>query len=417
MNQLRAFLRSYWTPAGRQALGNFVGLGLGIGIGHLCAFVALILLTRSLGPDGFGRVSFALTVQSYLLYVGGLGAGAILIREVARRPADAERLTGAYLALVSLASALVAGLHIAVVLLLPLAAEERGLHLALALGTGPLALALVSLFDAFHRQTLSAAVIAAGEILGLLALIVLDRFDGLGLPQVGAVYAGKWLVMTLGQLAVFGLFVRRLRWAIDQTTMAVLVRAGLPVLVSSLVTMIPLTSGILFVRASHGEALAGVYGIATQFATGVYLLGVIGNRVLQPHISGPYGLDRGFVRKLVAFELAFVVVLTATGWAAGLIATRWLLPADYAEVPAILTMLLAAVAAILVAGVAQSYLIRFHRERTMMLVNLGGALGYVALLVGLRSDPLGAAATAALVCGAVAAGSIVCASRYARHSV
>lgn len=419
MTQFREFLRSYWTPAGRRALGNFVGLALGQGLGHVCAFVALILLTRSLGPDAFGRVSFALAVQWYLMLLGGLGAGAILVREVARRPDDAERLAASFLTLVSVGAVLLAALHLTTVLLVPLAADERGLHVALALGTSPLAVALVWLFDAFHRQALSAAVIAAAEVLALTALIVLDRAGPLGLPEVGAVYAGKWAAMTVGQFAVFGRFVRRLRGVVDRATIVLLARAGLPVLVSWLVTMIPLTSGILFVRAYHGEAAAGEYGIATQFATGVYLLGVIGNRILQPHLSGPYGLDRGFVRKLAAFELSFVVVLTAVGWAAGLIATRWFLPADYSEVPAILALLLAAVAAILVAGVAQSYLIRFHRERAMMLVNLGGGLGYVAiaLVVIPSGGVMGAAATAALVTGAVAGGSVFAAVRYARHSL
>ncbi len=419
MRRVRAFLRSYWTPAGRQALGNFVGLGLGLGIGHVCAFVAIVLLTRGLGPEAFGRVSFALTVQSYLFQLGGLGAGAIMIREIARRPADADRLTSSDLLLVCVSSAVVAVGHIAVVSVLPLAADERRLHFALALGTGPLAYALIAFFDAFHRQSLSSAVLATGEVLAVMSFLVLDHQGWLALPQVGAVYAGKWAFMTLGHLAVYNGFVRRLRWAADRATVFALARSGLPVVVSSLVILLPLTSGVLLVRAFHGEAQAGVYGVATQLASGVYMVGLIGNRILHPHISGAYGLDRGFVLKLVAFEAGFLLVLMALGLVAGVLATRWFLPADYAEVPAIQGLLLAAGASILVANVAQCYLIRHHRERTMMSLNLCGAIGYVAvgLVVIPAGGTTGAAATAAVVTGATAAASVLVAVRYARHSL
>ena len=68
-------------------------------------------------------------------------------------------------------------------------------------------------------------------------------------------------------------------------------------MLSGLVGMIPLTSGIFFVWWFHGEDDAGIYGLVQQIAVAYMASCAIGTRILQPHIAGPYGHMRSFIKK------------------------------------------------------------------------------------------------------------------------
>ena len=71
--RIRELFRSYWTPAGKQALGNLIGLVACTGISQACALGVLLLLTHGLPQEGFGAVLFARNVQSDLVAVGTFG--------------------------------------------------------------------------------------------------------------------------------------------------------------------------------------------------------------------------------------------------------------------------------------------------------------------------------------------------------
>src|SRR4051812_42461178 len=78
------------TPSSLRA--NFAWLlaerGWRMGIG----LVVGLMITRHLGPQNFGLLSFAFSVNSIFGALVGLGIDDVLGRELVRRPAEAARL-------------------------------------------------------------------------------------------------------------------------------------------------------------------------------------------------------------------------------------------------------------------------------------------------------------------------------------
>src|SRR5262249_11189193 len=87
---LRGLLRSYWTPAGRQALWNLVGLAFCTAVSQGLGFLGLIVLTNGLGPEGYAVVALAASTGWYLGVLGGFGLPPLVVRDLALRPAERD---------------------------------------------------------------------------------------------------------------------------------------------------------------------------------------------------------------------------------------------------------------------------------------------------------------------------------------
>jgi O-antigen/teichoic acid export membrane protein len=354
----RDFLRSYWTPAGKQALANLTGLVVGTGVGHAAAFGSLLVVTSALGAEGFGRLSVAISIQTYVWTLAGLGMGGILLREVGRRPTDADRLRSTFL-LLQLAAALVVAVGQALVVAgLPLAPDERTLYQVLAFGLPSLCLAMATTFDAAHRQALSGFVTGGCEAAALGVVLLLTRWGRIDLPTLGAVYTGKWLLMSGGQWVLYRLTVGRIGRVFDPPSARTFFQSGWPLVLTALLGLLPLTAGVFVVRWQAGDAEAGRYGLAAQFANAVLMVGTLGNRILLPHVNGEYGWHRTFVKKLILFGGLFWGGLAVAGAVAGSAVILCFLPPEYAPAVPALVLLCGAVACQLAGQVAQAYVAR-----------------------------------------------------------
>jgi O-antigen/teichoic acid export membrane protein len=169
---VRGLVRSYLTDAGRQALGNLVWLSVGMVLAQGCAFGVLVILTRALGPAEYGSVVVALTLQTYLVQIGSLTSGPVVIREGTQRPEDLDRLTSAYLLLTAVGSGLVCALSLVTIWLVPRSDGERWLLTLVTLGTIPSSLSLYPLFSVHHRQARGAMVTFVGELRAAVALVL-----------------------------------------------------------------------------------------------------------------------------------------------------------------------------------------------------------------------------------------------------
>ena len=101
----------------RTVMRRSAALMMGEGTARLIGFIAVLVLARRLGPDGFGLVTLGLTLVAWFAFVVDSGTELFNVREVAREPTRfreiAEQMLGLRLALSLLAAAIfVAGVEI-----------------------------------------------------------------------------------------------------------------------------------------------------------------------------------------------------------------------------------------------------------------------------------------------------------------
>jgi O-antigen/teichoic acid export membrane protein/SAM-dependent methyltransferase len=397
------FLRSYCTPAGLRALSNLLGLIGCQAVSQGCLFGLLLVYTAGLGPQRYAAVATVGAVQALLLVVGTAGLPLVVLRELAARPGARDEIVAGFVTAAgacSLVMGLAAGVAAAV---LPLDPAERWLWW-LATGANMLAcLNPSAVYDAEHRQASAAARQLPGDVLALLAGVVLLRTGTLTLPAVGLVQLGRGAIQFLG-LAV-GV---RLRWRPAWSAAVALVRGGWPVLVAGLLFLIPSAGGVVVLRLRAGAEAAAVFGVASQLAVTLPLLFGLFVRVVQPHVNGPHGLERSFVRKLAASAALVLAGLVTAGAVAGWVVFRFVLAPAYANGFAAYLTLLVANAVCGIGMIASAYLIRFHAGTWLKAVNALAAGVFVWAALVWPATPFATAAAVLLgyvcACGAGLAG-------------
>jgi O-antigen/teichoic acid export membrane protein len=394
----RTLFRAYLTSAGKQAARNLVALVALTGLTQVAALGTVLLLTNGLGPNGFGVFTFALTLQPYLYLLGTLGTPLVLFREGTKEPEQLDQIATVQQAVALAGSLVVGGLTAGVACLAPISGVERGLIGLIAAGNVAAGLALAPVFDVQHRQPLVAGIGLATEVGTFLAVLTLVETGTLGLVSLGAVFALKWWFTAAAQHVVYRCAIGPLRPAFSSERLRRMLRSSVPVAFSTLIAGVPANAGVFFVRFLRGDSEAGIFGIASQAALAYLLFSSLAIRILQPHIAGPYGMDRFFLLKLILFAAVFLTLLYLGGLAAGTGAVLLILAAPYRAAVAPMAVLLAAALLFSAGSIASSYLIVLHREKTVLAAHAAAAVVYVVgaiVLVPLFAT-VGAAAAAAL---------------------
>jgi O-antigen/teichoic acid export membrane protein len=390
-------------PLARQALRNLAGLAVFTLLSQACAFAALLVLTSGLAQDAFGSYVFATNVLAYLVAFGGAGLVNVVVRDLGALPEREDQTTAAYLSLTAAGALLVTTMGVATAGLWPVPAADRQLLAIVSLVALPMCVSFSPLYDAHHRQALSAAVMVPGDLLMLGGLAGLAAAGRLSASAAAVVLLVKWAVTLLLQVAVFHVFVRRLRWAWDGARAAALLRSGAVMLVTGIFQMVPLQGAVVLARLLRGERDTALYGVAFQLATVYLVAGMLVLRVVQPHIVGPRGHEPVFVRRLVAFTGASMAALWLAGVGAAWILTHWVLASDYEQAFGTMVVLLGTAAAVIAAGTANLFLLRARREHVLQWIYAGAAVAYLLLAWLLSAGPLPLFAGASLIVfGAVA---------------
>lgn len=179
-------------------VGGIVNLATGEIFARLVAFSGTALLTRRLGPEGFGIIGFATALCGYLTVAVNVGLGEIGAREVARNPHRARRLyaavVSARLALAGVALLLLLGVS----LVLPKPDTVRLVVFLTGLSFVSLALDASWVYKGLERS----GVAAAGQLISQIvyvagvALFVTTPADVIRVPVVlfiGEVFAAVGL--------------------------------------------------------------------------------------------------------------------------------------------------------------------------------------------------------------------------------
>ena len=414
-DSLRRWLGSFFTPAGRQASRNLGWLLAAAIVTQICGLLSVLLLTKSLGAELYGVLAFGLTLQGYLMILGTAGLRAVIVRELTRRP---EALNGLWTAYIAVTGGLGFGLACFTILVAALLAPTKTEQLVLsvlALGNVAASVNLMPFFDYRHAQTRYAVVTTAFEVAALISFVALRSMGELSLGSVAVIFAGKWIASTVFLWLSLRRALPAVRWEWSWQEPRSLLSSSWKLAISALLGTIPLTAGVVLIRLYHGDAAAGIFGVAMYAPRALLILVGQINRVLQPHIMGPFGLTRPFVVRMLLVFLSFLVTVTAAGCAGHWFAVEYLLPDGFRG--ALVSGYLSIVASGLLGlgGLAVQYLVSLHRERLVAVVYLVTAAVYLWLAIVLvpRLDVVGAAYAmlAAGVC------MVVLASLFAHQSV
>ncbi|MBI3457611.1 MAG: oligosaccharide flippase family protein [Candidatus Rokubacteria bacterium] len=363
----------------------------------------VILAARVLGPEGFGKFTFAYALATLLGATLDLGMHAILVRSVARARAE----TAAYWA----------------------AAATLKLTLLLPVGVIFVALPLVTQrpFDTAVAVWLLGGAIALQSFLEL-AVCVFTGFERLevelgvrlvekvllfGVGVAGLLLGGRLLLVagsfTLAGAAALALGVglvhrrfARLRWRWDPAGARALGRALGPVAVAFLLAFATTRLIPLLVALLAGDVAAGYFGAAVRVLDVVMVVPVIVVAAVYPVLARTAAMEPEF-RRLVVHAVGLLLMLGlpvavafyhGAGWL-----TAWVYGSRYAEAAPVLAWLGAAACLGFLREFLGFVLLALDRPRRLVAVaatSLGASLALTPGLV-LALGALGGAVALVLV--------------------
>lgn len=238
--------------------------------------VALVLLSRYLGADFFGRFAIALAVPAAIEALADLGLGQALVREGAGRPLSIERDTAVVApAKVALGAVLIAATFgIARALRLPDDVVDTATYLAVAKALDSLTILGRSVFEAHEHMEYEAAslVLDAGVRLGFVAYAMYSEFGIVGLAKAYV------LSSTINMAATLFVAIHRfhlpVRPRISLARIRSLIVVGMPFALLWLLDGLSARANTVVLGLVSGDTAAGLFAA--------------GYRLIEPLLIVPY---------------------------------------------------------------------------------------------------------------------------------
>ena len=380
---------------------------------RLLSLAFVILAARALGPEGFGKFTFAYALATLLGAVLDLGMHSILVRSIARARADTPEYWAAAVTL-KVTLLLPAGI---VFVTFPLV-TQRPLDTAAAAWLLGAAIALqsfielaVCVFTGFERLEFELGVRAV-EKLVLFGVGVTGLALGGRLLAVASAFALAGSVsLALGVLLVYRRFAR-LRWRWDPAGARALARALGPVAAAFLLGFATTRIVPLLVALLAGDVAAGYFGAAIRVLDVMMVLPVVVVAAVYP-VLARLGPANPQFRRLVVHVVGLLVMLglaVALAFAQG---AEWLVirvyGARYAPAAPLLAVLGGAVGLSFLASFLGFVLLALDRPGRLVGVGVAGLIASAALTPGLVLVQGALGGAVALVVAAVVetAGSLV----------
>ncbi|WP_027136003.1 flippase [Geminicoccus roseus] len=388
---------------------NMVAIVVGKVVAVVIGLLSIALITRALGPDGYGAYRTILTFVSFVSIGSDLGLQLVVLRELGRPGRDHGRLMGAAMLLRVLISAAVMTTGALISLLMPYDAEivQGVLVAAPYYVVFQSAMMLQSVFQRHLRQGLQAIAETVGGLVMLALVWVALQAEAGVVPMVGAMLVGG-----IVQLIVAWPMARRLqpfRLHADMEIWREMVRTGLPIAGSRVILSAILRGDILLLSLLATDMAVGLYGVPSKMFEILVTLAVLFNGMLMPMLVGSLAKKDLSSANLTAGH-ALTAMLVFGG---GVIAVFAAFPAEVltlvagsefsAAAPA-LTLVGVAIASNAVAQVYRHILTAMDRQKqafTMDCIGLAVALVAYFTLIPLYSylgAAIGTAVTETVLC-------------------
>jgi O-antigen/teichoic acid export membrane protein len=265
---------------------NMASAGMGKIAAALLGLALVALLTRHLGPAGFGDYRAALTFLAMASILANLGLYVVLLRELGRPGANEPRLIGNALALRVTAAVVVHLLAMGIAVLLP---YTTAVLLAILVGIpGYLAIQGSEILAGACQRHLRQGKVAVAETLGVLVTLGLSALaaaSGAGVVAMAAAFS-MGLLVQLALLAVATAPLVDVRPRFEPTVWRPLAVAGLPIAGAELIAMILLRGDLLLLSLLQPGQQVGFYALASKLFELVLSLAQIFAGLMMPVLAG-----------------------------------------------------------------------------------------------------------------------------------
>lgn len=268
-----------------------VALGAGTQIGARVVLMALglvnfALIARHLGVETFGGYALVVAIVPLLATLVDFGIGTMAVREIARRPEDAARITSTTLTIIGGFAVAGAVLVLAVLPVAPYGADTRGAIAIAMLGLVALLLGSVPgvVFQSAMRLELQAVVDLVSGVANL-ALVVLVISLGGGLHAIVGAWVGSAIIAAVVGYAL-ALRLMRFRPRLDRPLARLLLRRALPIGLAFVASAIHFRVDTVLLAVLQPIEDVGVYGAAFRFLEHSLLAPLLFMNALFPVLAG-----------------------------------------------------------------------------------------------------------------------------------
>jgi O-antigen/teichoic acid export membrane protein len=231
------------------------------------AFTVGLLVTRYLGPERYGTLSYAVSFAAIIAVLAKLGLDALLVRDLVGVNADTPAVLSSALGLKLLAGLLTTLLTIGLGLAFIADHEVQAIIAISAIGTTLMAFEVATFWFQAQQQARPMALLRIAVLIVLTAVKV-------GLLLSGApLFAFAWLMLAETALPVVTLYsalmimrpeLRRWRWRGDLAL--TYLREGWPVLISNAMVMLYLRVDQVMIGFLSSSTEVGYYAAAVRFS-------------------------------------------------------------------------------------------------------------------------------------------------------
>jgi O-antigen/teichoic acid export membrane protein len=287
---------------------NMAAALVGKAIVAVAGLITVAIMTRHLGADGYGVLRIA---QTFVLFAGTLahmGLHYVMVREVAVDEQHARRIIGSALSLRLIVAAVALALAVAIAVFGP---WNRTVLLALIIAAvGMVAYQSNEIITGVLQWRLSQGRAMLAEVVGTLvtlagaAFVVLAGYGVLSMTAVSSlglvvIFLLAWYLAN--RLTPVGLVIDVPQWRR-------LAQAGLPIALSSYLSLISLRGDTLLLSLLKPAADVGLYGVATKIYEVGLQLPVIFGGLLMPVFARSAGNPKVLREQLTLGLHALIIV-------------------------------------------------------------------------------------------------------------
>ena len=276
---------------------------------RLVSLFVIIYLARYLGTVGFGKYSFVFAYLAFFNIITDLGLQQILVREMAREPSTAPKLIGNAYVIRLLLTVFAIVLSIVIITLLPYPADTTS-YIYIA----SLTLLFISFSD-FYATIFQANLAMEYSVVAKLAF----KFVSAGLIL--------WIIFSYGTILqviialVFSegvktvlsyLFSRKFvrpRFAIDFGLWKYLLKACLPLALSSVIIILYYRIDVVMLSMMQGDSAVGIYSAAQRLCEPFSLVSYALMMSLFPLMSCYFKSSEDKLRQTYTLAIRYVLII------------------------------------------------------------------------------------------------------------
>ena len=249
----------------RSLAANMAAIVSGKAMTAVAGLLTIMVLTRHLGPTGFGYYRTVLTYCAFAAVLADCGLYMINLREMSRPGADSGRVAGNALALrfVTTASALIVAAVVAWATPYDLTVKWGVMIGAVIYTCLQASDFLVSIFQSVLKQGRNAVAEVIGALVTLAVVWVLATTTRAGaLPMLGATLSGAALALAVSWRLAYKLV--RFRPSFDRGLWREFLVAGLPIAGAQILGMAMLRGDSLLLSFYQPARDVGLYGVPSK---------------------------------------------------------------------------------------------------------------------------------------------------------